>query len=683
VSAILGIYSVNGRPVDLADLTRMLTCLRHRGPDGSSVWVAGEVGLSHQLLSTAQKPLTGCTIVASRDRKQVIVADARIDNRDELNEALGAGSCRSGTTGDAELILRSYFKWGQECTDKLLGDFSFAIWDVSHRHLFCARDAMGVKPFYYYYQPKEIFVFASEIKALLALQFVPRRLNELRVAHYLLSDLNDERATFYRDIFRLPRGQSIKVSPNGIASRRYWAPRCPAELVLRSDDEYAEAFRDIFSEAVRCRIRNCDRVGSMLSGGLDSSAIVRVAQKHLAEQKGPRLQTFSLIFDEVPECDERSYIRALTSEGDLQAHFVPGDNLSPMVDSDRVVWHEDEPFYAPNLFLHWSLYAAARQQYVRVLLDGFDGDTVVSHGLGRLGDLARTGQWITLFKEARKVSSRSRASLWDVIRSYVIRPHAPQYIRQAWRALRNYSRGTRQSSAILSAPFRQRLGLLRAQIATPKSQANTYSSREAHCRELMSELIPLGLEVADRAAAAFAVEPRYPFFDRRLVEFCLALPPQQKLSSGWTRFIMRRALSNLLPKEICWRSTKSDLGPNFNRAFIRFEREQIERTIASEDGPIREYVDIPELRQAFHRYGSEGSEHDALTVWRVLTLNVWLRRMFNSCEPPRCLASSHPATPERGADFGAINKDFQGWSGERNARKAVTSTQRSPTSRRN
>ncbi len=135
------------------------------------------------------------------------------------------------------------------------------------------------------------------------------------------------------------------------------------------------------------------------------------------------------------------------------------------------------------------------------------------------------------------------------------------------------------------------------------------------------------LEVADRAAATFSLEPRYPFFDCRLVKFCLALPAQQKLSAGWTRAIMRRAFTRLLPDEICWRGTKSDLNPNFKRGLIAFEREQIHKTIIRGEGPVREYADIPALRRAYGRYLRRNSDRDALTVWKAVTLDLWLDRI--------------------------------------------------------
>src|SRR3989441_8528576 len=258
----------------------------------------------------------------------VLTADARIDNRAELLAALGRGV----EATDAELILGAYQRWGERAPEHLLGDFAFAIWDGRREVLFCARDHFGVKPFYYHHAPGRLFAFGSEIKALLALAEVPRRLNETRVADYLVPLLEDKEITFYEEIVRLPPAHRMTVSRDGMRIEQSWALDPTREIRLKSDAEYAAAFREIFTEAVRCRLRSAFPVGSMLSGGLDSSSIVCVARKLLAEDGGGKLHTFSAIFPDVPECDEREYIEAVLGGHGVKPHYVRGDRLSPLAD---------------------------------------------------------------------------------------------------------------------------------------------------------------------------------------------------------------------------------------------------------------------------------------------------------------------------------------------------------------
>jgi asparagine synthase (glutamine-hydrolysing) len=352
-----------------------------------------------------------------------------------------------------------------------------------------------------------------------------------------------------------------------------------------------------------------------------------VARELLAQDGKSRLHTFSAIFDDVPECDERPFINAVLAQGSLEAHYVRGDQLSPLADLDRVFHHEDEAFYAPNLFMHWALYRAAQSQGVRILLDGIDGDTTVSHSLVYLAELVRAGRWKSLTEEVNGLSRRFNGSRWRFLWRYGLSPLAPEPVRRAWRRLRGRNRSAWTVNSTTNPDFARRIGLAeRAQALLGKHSRPARTSREDHWRRLTSGMIPFALEVADRAAAAFSLEPRYPFFDKRLVEFCLALPPGQKLYQGWTRMVMRRAMANVLPDEVRWRGGKSNLSPGFARGLLAFDRGLLEEVILNDARAIEEYVDIAALRKAYHRFVSRFSEDDSLTVWRSVTLALWLHR---------------------------------------------------------
>ena len=228
----------------------------------------------------------------------MIVADARLDNRREVVAALDLEASATRDVGDGELILRAYERWGGACPTRLVGDFAFAVWDSRNETLFCARDHVGVKPFYYH-RAASAFLFASEIKALLTSPIVPYRLNPARVADHLVGLFGDQTSTFYRDIDRLPAGHTLTVTRSGMRIQRYWTLDSSRELVLGSDEEYAEAFRECFTEAVRCRMPSSDRVGCLLSGGLDSSSIVATARS-LRTAVDAKLDTFSAIFPSLP-----------------------------------------------------------------------------------------------------------------------------------------------------------------------------------------------------------------------------------------------------------------------------------------------------------------------------------------------------------------------------------------------
>ncbi len=623
MSGIAGLYRFNGSETLAVDVERMATALAHRGPDGSGVWNHGPVGLGHRMLWTTPESLAERLPIVDQRGNLVVTADARIDNRDELIGALGLGGCSSREITDGELILAAYERWGDRCPERLLGDFAFAIWDRPRRTLFCARDHFGVKPFYYHRSPR-LFAFASEIKALLRLPEVPRRLNEVRVGDYLAPILEDKIITFYEEILRLPPAHTMTVTPEGSVVRPYWALDPARELKLGSDGEYDEAFRALFTEAVRCRLRSAFPVGSMLSGGLDSSSIVCVARRLLGENGGSTLHTFSAVFPEVPECDERRFIDTVLAQTGLEPHYVRGDRLSPLLDSEGGLGHEDEAIFAPNWFLHSALYRAARESGVRVLFDGFDGDTTLWHSLAYLGELVRAMRWKTLITEAKGLSERFDRPAWRFLWTGVS-PLVPEPVRHGWRRIRRRSLRGWEINPTISPGLARRVRLeervstfLGSRVRPPRT------SREEHWRRLTWGVLPCALEWADQAAAALSIDPRYPFFDRRLVEFCLALPAEQKLHRGWTRMIARRAMAGVVPAEVRWRG-KANLSPVLPRGLTLFDLARIEAVI-EEPKEIAEYVSQPALRDAFQRYTCKSLNDPALAVWRATMLALWLRQ---------------------------------------------------------
>ena len=629
MSAVAGLYRTDGRPVNRHEVDRMVLALAHRGPDGTGAWSGGPVALAHGALWTTPESRGEPQPLASA-ACNVIVADARLDNRLDLLAALGLSGSAAGEIGDSELILRAYERWGDGCAAKLIGDFAFAIWDSQNQALFCARDHVGVKPFYYHHS-SSAFLFASEIKALLTSPIVPYRLDQSRVADFLVGLFDDPAGTFYRDIYRLPAGHTLTVTRSGMRIRSYWSLDSTREIVLGSDEAYAEAFRECFTEAVRCRLRSSHPVGCLLSGGLDSSSIVAMARQ-LRGGSGAPLDTFTGIFPslsptDLRKIDERPYADAVVAQGGLEAHYVRGDLVSPLTEVDRVLWHLDEGFAAPNLYLNWALYGAARERGVRTLLDGIDGDTTVSHGLENLPALARTGRLGALGRELRALSHRHGVSVRSLFWQLTVQPLIPVSLRVGVRRLRGRD-ATYLDHTIIKPEFAKRTGVEERLAANEREQARpAQSAREAHARAMRSGLIPYALEVADKTSAAFGVEARYPFFDRRLMEFCLALPADQKLRGGWSRLVMRRAMDGLLPESVRWRSSKATLAPNFKRRLLGNDRNLLAEMVSGQSGVLEDYVDFSALRRAYDRCGSEPvADADALTVFAAVALGLWLQR---------------------------------------------------------
>lgn len=634
MSGIVGFLGLDGRLARAEELERMVEILAHRGPDGRAIWCEGSAGLGHCMLHTTPESLHE-RLPFARDGL-VITADARIDNREELISALGFNRYPTAEITDSQLILAAYEKWGEQCPEKLLGDFSFGILDQRNRVLFCARDYFGVRPFYYYHAPGQFLTFASEIKAIFRLSNVPCLLNEVRIGDYLAVIPGDKEITFYQNIFRLPPAHTLTVNFKGIRLQEYWSMDPVYELRLGSNQEYAEAYLDVFTKAVRCRMRSVFPLGSALSGGLDSSSIVCVVREYLKQQGKLPLKTFSGVFDEVPDSDERPYINAVVEQGDIEPHFVRADRISPLVEWERVLWHQEEPIWTPNLFMHWGLYNSARQQGVRVFLDGFLGDNVVCHGWEYLMDLAYAWRWISLFKEIKGVTQKQAGysqyqMMWRYLLECSFKPRLYKLLPFNKMIMRSYPLPTRLDPRI-NPDFAERTNLLqRYQALRPPLPTPPGAARQRQLQDLTAGEIPLALEVSNKTASTFSLEGSYPFTDRRLAEFCLATPSTQRVHNGLSRMIVRRALVDYLPEKVCWRSDKGDLSHNLKKGLLGFEKKLLSEIIFDNSRSIEPYINIVTLRKNYQRYKRQPMNGNFQFIWSAVNLSLWLSQTRTDC----------------------------------------------------
>ena len=224
----------------------------------------------------------------------------------------------------------------------------------------------------------------------------------------------------------------------------------------------------------------------------------------------------------------------VVAKGGIKPHYVEADLLSPLTDYKKVLWHMDEAFSAPNLYMHWALYKNANQQNVRIILDGIDGDSTISHGQAYLSDLVRTFKWKTFLKQAKAYASRFNLSLKQVLWEWGLLSLVPEYFWK-FQQERKLNNEAIIAETVINPVFAKRLKLSEKieEISTKNSQAPMWTARQIHWHSLNSGLLQSALELADKAACAFSVSPSYPFCDRRLMEFCLAIPPEQKFSGGW------------------------------------------------------------------------------------------------------------------------------------------------------
>lgn len=619
MSGINGIFSKDGSIIDPVLLDGMNKATKHRGPDGQYMWNQGSVGFGNCMLRTTPESLNEKLPFYWNKEKLAITADARIDNRKELFDSLKIKKNLTSIT-DCELIIRSYKKWGKECPKKLLGDFAFTIWDGNQEKIFCARDHMGVKPFYYY-QVDDLFIFSSEIKSIFTIPNLDIKINEDYLANYLALFFEDREKTFYENIYRLPAASFMVIANDYVEKGKYWSLDPNYELNLESEQEYANQFLKIFKEAVRCRLRTCSPMGSMLSGGMDSSSIVCTA-KHIQGNNSQPFYTFSNVFEDIPESDERYYINSVLSKYDLESYFIPGDDISPLFDWDRVMWHEEVPFLSPNLFLTWAMYSEAKK-HLRVLLSGFDGDTTLHrHGPGFLVEYALKNKWIRFSKELNAVSEVYHFHPLKLLLSSVVIP----LISKPMIKLRDIlnSKQAWEKNKIINPDFANKTQVFQRMRSFEEDSLTLKSSKLHHYHLLSSGMHQDALEELDKASAAFSIETRYPFFDKRLIEFSLALPAEQKLWDGWDRIILRRAMSNILPREVLWRKEKSDLAPVFSRNIRIFGKDHISNILSQDSDLLNKYVNLDKLRKSYESLLNERMVNDPV-LWQAICLSYWLK----------------------------------------------------------
>ena len=318
-----------------------------------------------------------------------------------------------------------------------------------------------------------------------------------------------------------------------------------------------------------------------------------------------------MIYDHVPECDEREFINTVVAQGGVEPFYLPSDDAVPLPYFDLNSPNDhDDPFDAPNSFLI-STMTALSDLGIRVVLDGFDGDNTVSHGYAYWPELACKGKLITLIREVRALSLRQDRPFLDLLWRKAIRPLTPAVVRRTWRRLGGYGNRPWPKQSVISLEFANRIGLAeRYRELCSFDLKPLRDAREDHCQGLLAGRLTQHLESTNKIAARFSLELRHPFFDRRLVEFCLALPHRQKISNGWTRLVFRRAMAGILPEEIRWRVGKVDFRPSFNYAMLNIDRPLLDRMFRDCSEAAEGYVDRQALSKTYSEFLSDAQGHD-------------------------------------------------------------------------
>ena len=627
MSGICGLFNFDGAPIAKSQLRAMTAMLEKRGPDGTGMWQNGQVGLGHTMLATTPELLFEQQPFTHAETGCVITADVRLDNREELLRAFDL-LAQGYSIGDAELILQAYLKWGEDCLDRLLGDFAFAISDPRHEKLFCARDHFGLRPFYYHHAPGRRFVFASDARAILVLPQVPYKIDEGRVADFLVPELQwiDYTSTFYEGVFRLPPGNKASGTRSGIEIAEYWRPQPGPDLGRMSDEDYEQGFLEVFTQAVEARLRApAGTVGSMLSGGMDSGSVVAVGKEILRARGDGPLPTYSGVQRKEADCDESRAIYAALTMPSIRPTLIYPDALQD--DFDALIADIEEPFDGEFMFLK-SIYRSASRHGHQVILDGVGGDIVLANGT-YIVRLIRQGKLkLALSEIAGECAFWGEPSCIHPLAEYARSALVPEAAKKRLRLLLNRrSIKSLLKGSLIDHDFAGRVNLemrrTRLQQTFPDAWTPDYALERSNA------ILPnttAGRERYARIAAGAAAEARDPFLDKRVVDFCSRLPARVRMKDGWPKMILRTLMAERLPDEVRWARGKPHVGWLFNDAVTRMAAERGELVHSGLQDQLGSYVDVTALAEAWDIFIAGGTAEPINTAY---VLSLWLMENAN------------------------------------------------------
>ena len=596
MSGIVGIFNWDGTLVDPALLSRMTDALKDAGPDGQHIWLGGAVGFGHASLripadaAPETQPLT-------LDGRTWITACGRIDGRIDLVRQLTAHGCyglRDAT--DTALLLHAYRVWGESCVRNLRGDFAFAIWDDARRQLFCARDHFGVKPFFYAEGP-HFFVFSSSLQCLRLHPGVSGTLDDQAIADFLSTGgIQEPARTCWADIRRLPAAHCL-TRAGDLRVKRYWALAVDGEIRYRRGAEYIDHFADLLRQAVSDRLRG-RAVGVLMSGGLDSTSVTATAKRCLEANAAPYdLRAYTTVCDRLVPDPERRFAQLAADALSIPIHYRVVEDYHLFERWDKPELRRPEPEDDPLLAVHVDQLSDAAVNG-RVLLTGYGADPAVRLPLRYATDLVRSGKIGCLATEVAR---------------YVIHCRRLPRVRLWQHARRWLGREARMAEAVpvwLAASTQGRA-------LPPPSEPRLVHPTRADAYELLTSTEwPLMFERFDPGLTGVPVDVRHPFFDVRLVEYLLAIPP---MPWCFDKTIVRLAMRGALPDAVRLRPKTVAAGDPVPAMLRSSEADWIDRFDAAPT--LARFVDRARVPPVRH-------DADANAVWtnlRPLCLNLWLQ----------------------------------------------------------
>jgi asparagine synthase (glutamine-hydrolysing) len=645
---IFGVFDRCGFRVPPRELLKGLAIASHRGPDGEGVaWfdtrqgteimisdsgrpapeASADLLLAHRRLAIIDLTDLGLQPMKSDDGQFWITYNGEIYNYVELREELESQGAVFRSHSDTEVILQAYKVWGPDAFTRFIGMWALAILDLRRRRLVLSRDRFGIKPLHYV-AARDRFAFASEIKQLLEIPWVPRSLNARAVYDYLQYEVSDIGAeTFFSNVNKIRPGNTLilELDSGSRSERPYYTPFAGPVLDAISPQDAASRFRELLRDSVRIHLRSDVPVGTCLSGGLDSGAIAVLMRdiSHSAQSSVER-HAFSCHFD-IPEANELEFTRQNMNAAEMRPHLIEPSDSDIESDLQPLIWHQDEPFSSTSIFAQWSVFRLVKKMGVKVVLDGQGADEM-------LGGYASTVPYFFLELAAKGRLLKTMVESWQWSRLQ----GSPWHSVLPWTRLRRALAAlTREKPAsVVGGPqrawMRQEFERTYADASLVRTQAyqTAWDAKVPFAsvlrRFFFESNLPALLRYEDRNSMAFSVESRVPFLDHRLVEFAFALPSDLKFRGGYTKRVLRDAMDGLLPEPVRMRARKM----GFATPELHWQTTVLKPLIrdAINSHALLEFIDRDGACAALGRI-EEARRLDFLP-WRWLNLYMW-RKQFD------------------------------------------------------
>lgn len=617
MSALGGIYNFDDAPIDRDVLVSLGQRLGSHGPDGGREIVSHSVGIVYRAFHTTRESrLETQPFVSSEGH--IIAWDGRLDNRDELI-ALLRNELDADQT-DVAIVMAAYLKFGIDFLPRLIGDFALSLWDPNTRTLLLARDPVGPRPLYYHANDKRV-IWSSELMPLLDFAGIALEANDEYIAGYITRGA-EPNLTPYKNIYAVSPGHVAIVRNGQISVQRFWGLDPGHEIRYNTDEEYEEQFYHLFKDAVRCRLRVDGPVWATLSGGLDSSAIVCMADEIIENGEGEtsKLETVSFVYDESTSSDERKFISSVEAKRNLLGHHLLDVDYPPLAefpDEDRVDFPDFLDCFTNR---HLGLSKAMHASGTRVLLTGHGGDEVLGSNPSpspELGDLLVRCRFLGLHNSLQQWSAALKRPYLELLLRDGIMPLLPPRMQLAC-GLKSHAK----LPSWFDTNFIQRMRLRERHLGpTDVFDFKLPSGRDQAIGFL--SVIRMTSKASYRARGH--IEVSHPYLHRPLIEFMQAIPHEQRVRPGETRSLMRRSLRNLLPEKVLKRKGKKGPEEAMFRAIAREWRRlrpMFENAKVCSGG----YMNSDALLRALER-AKHGCEIYSFAIIQTISLEFWLRAL--------------------------------------------------------